>query len=533
MPHIIADVPFVKCHICGMTMEMLSSSHLSKKHGISLQEYNDMFPGVATITLTKELSRRESLSKKAKGRPAPNKGVAASEEQRRKQSETMKAKFQSGEIIHWNLGKTVPEDVRKKISASVSKVEFTEEQKDRINEKRRHTVKTKMHNGWNSPLKGRKITGEALLKSRESIKKAIQAKKSASKQEIQTKCIDYNLTIINELPGNRLELKCNVCESIFNFHSQIFRNSKNIGGKICPTCHPRLTGSSAAEKELAAYVKSLGFTIVENDRSLLPYGMELDIVIPDKKIAIEYNGLYLHSEEINHLPKNLENKRKRVESIGMRLIHIMEDEWLFNQEIVKSRLSQILGINSGSCLHARKLTIKPIDSALRDTFLNEHHIQGKDVAKIRYGAFNGDALVAVMTFKPTNFVKGGDGSVLELSRFAVARGLHIPGIASKLFTHFLREHDPESVISYADSRWSVGNVYKALGFVFSHQTVPNYWYFKPNENIRLHRSNFMKHMLVEQGHDPNKSEFEIMDEMGYYRIYDCGNSVWHWSKYTP
>src|SRR5690606_8296681 len=100
MPHTIADVPFVKCQLCDMTMEMLSSSHLSKKHGISLQEYNDMFPGVATIPLTKELARRTSLSNKAKGRPAHNKGITASEEQRRKQSETMKAKFQSGEILH-------------------------------------------------------------------------------------------------------------------------------------------------------------------------------------------------------------------------------------------------------------------------------------------------------------------------------------------------------------------------------------------------------------------------------------------------
>jgi len=530
MPHIIADIPHITCKLCGAEAEILSSSHLLRKHKLSLQEYNDMFPGEPTITLAKEMSRREAVSAKTKGRPAHNKGVRASDAQRKKQSDNMKAKFQNGYIVHWNLGNSVSPEVRQKISNAISRLEYTDEEREAINAKRRATIKSKVTNGWVSPLKGQKLSGDILAKSRASIRKAAEAKQRTDKDRILSKCSEYNLSILNELPDNRLELKCNNCNSVFNFHSQIFRYSKSVGEKVCPICYPRLTGSSDAEKEVAEFIKSLGVSIIENDRSILPRGMEVDILIPDRNIAIEYNGLYWHSETVSNLPKNLENKRKRVEAKGMRLIHIMEDEWLFKQDIVKSRLAQILGVGERKRLHARTLRIATISSEERDEFLDEHHIQGRDIAKIRYGAFSGNELVAIMTFKPTNFVKGGDGSAMELSRFSVAKGMHIPGIASKLFKKFITDHNPNRVISYADSRWSIGNLYETIGFNFMHQTKPNYWYFKPNERIRYHRSNFMKHILVNDGADPNISEFDIMDSLGYYRIYDCGNSVWEWKR---
>lgn len=529
MPHIIADVPHIICEMCGAQSEMLTSSHLLHKHKISLQKYNELFPDAPTITLAKETARRSAVSLKTKGRVAHNKGVSPSVEQREKQSNTMKNKFRTGDIVHWNLGNSLPDDVKTKISTSLAQHEYSDDELEAINAKRRATIQNRVDAGWVSPLKGKKLNGDALIKSQKSIRMAGDVKRMADRARIIEKCNEYNLTILSELKDNRLNIQCNVCKSVFNFHSQIFRNSKTVGSKVCPTCFPRLTGSSGAEKEVVAFLKSAGVSIVENDRSILPHGMELDIWIPDKNIAIEYNGLYWHSESVSNLAKNLENKRKRLAAKGIRLIHIMEDEWIFKPEIVKSRLMQILNIGTKRRIHARKLSITHINSRERDDFLDENHIQGRDIAKIRYGAFDGSDLVAVMTFKPSNFVKGGDGSVLELSRFAVSKGCHIPGIASRLFNSFIKEHNPDRVISYADSRWSTGNLYSTLGFKFIHQSKLNYWYFKPNERVRLHRSNFMKHILVKNGADASSTEFEIMEGLGYYRIYDCGNSLWEWS----
>ena len=81
----------------------------------------------------------------------------------------------------------------------------------------------------------------------------------------------------------------------------------------------------------------------------------------------------------------------------------------------------------------------------------------------------------------------------------------------------------ESIFTFVDRRYFQGNLYKQLGFEFKGYTKPNYWYYKKNDLIKIHPSNFKKDILVKQGFDPNKTEFEIMDERGFLRIYDCGN----------
>jgi hypothetical protein len=67
-------------------------------------------------------------------------------------------------------------------------------------------------------------------------------------------------------------------------------------------------------------------------------------------------------------------------------------------------------------------------------------------------------------------------------------------------------------------------MYKNLGFDKISQSKPNYWYVI--NDIRHHRFNFRKGILVKQGFDENKTEKEIMLERKIYRIYDCGNIRW-------
>ena len=70
-----------------------------------------------------------------------------------------------------------------------------------------------------------------------------------------------------------------------------------------------------------------------------PY--ELDIYIPSKKIAIEYNGLIWHSEKFKGKVFNYHlNKTENCEKIGIRLIHIFEDEWNEKKEIIKSKFQK-------------------------------------------------------------------------------------------------------------------------------------------------------------------------------------------------
>ena len=112
----------------------------------------------------------------------------------------------------------------------------------------------------------------------------------------------------------------------------------------------------------------------------------------------------------------------------------------------------------------------------------------------------------------------------ELLRFCNKLNTTVVGGASKLFKHFLKEYKPKEVISYCDRRWSEGNLYEMLGFEFSHNSKPNYFYVINGK--RENRFKYRKDILVKEGFDPNKSEHEIMLERGIYRIYDCGCKVY-------
>lgn len=94
---------------------------------------------------------------------------------------------------------------------------------------------------------------------------------------------------------------------------------------------------SSKEKELKDFIKSIGFDYLHTKKIIYPY--ELDLYIPSKNVAIEYNGAYFHSIEQGkpkdyHLNKSLLCREKNI-----RLIHIYDFEDFENQkELLKSLL---------------------------------------------------------------------------------------------------------------------------------------------------------------------------------------------------
>ena len=343
--------------------------------------------------------------------------------------------------------------------------------------------------------------------------------------EIQSLMNILNLELISEYTSydKKIKIKCKKCNSEFESWVSNLRQ----GCSRCPTCFPRLNGISSQEKEVLEFVKSLGsLGILENNKTILEYqedkrkSKELDIYIPSLKIAIEYNGLYSHREDwipdFNyHLNKTIECEKQ-----GIRLIHIFEDEWELKKDIVKSRLKQILNKNDSISLYARKCQIKEISSKEKDEFLEKFHIQGKDTSKVRLGAFYDNKLVSVMTFSHGSISKGfrnKDNSVWELNRFCTKSIYHISGIAGKLLSYFKKNYEWKEIFSYADRRWSQGDLYYKLGFKLDRTTHPNYWYIKGMN--RIHRFNLRK-----RPDEPKElTERELRIQEGYTRIWDCGN----------
>lgn len=278
---------------------------------------------------------------------------------------------------------------------------------------------------------------------------------------------------------------------------------------------------SKGQQAIADYIKSIvpHTDIIMCDKKVLS-GVELDIYLPEFNLAIEYNGLYWHSENRGKHKHYHIDKTNLCENKDIRLIHIFDDEWIKHEGIVKQRLKHMLGGNKKS-LYARKCTITPITSDISNEFLKNNHLQGGDKSSIRLGAYHDGVLVGVMTFSKLRKSLGYKNSIhqYEMVRFST---LGVVGLASKLLKNFIRTYDPIKIITYADRRWSKGNLYEVIGFENKGSTKPNYWYTKKH-NKREHRFKYRKDILVNEGHDPNKTESQIMFDLGYDRIWDCGS----------
>ena len=324
-----------------------------------------------------------------------------------------------------------------------------------------------------------------------------------------------------------LNINCDVCEKKqFELPSPIFRRRKNQGIELCPILNPILVsdGTSDIENDIYLYIKSIySGKIIQNDRSILN-GKEIDIYLPEMNFAIEFNGLYWHSEvykdKMYHQEKTIlcENK-------GIQLIHIWEDDWLDKKDIVKDIIQSKLGMNDK--IPARKCTIKEVSSKESKEFLEKYHIQGNVNASIRIGLYYDDSLVEIATFgKLRNILhSNGQENQYELYRLCSKSGYTVVGGVSKLLTHFIRKYQPKQIVSYANLDISNGNVYNSF-FKKISITSPGYYWSK--DGYKYHRSNFTKHILVKNGYDKNKTEEEIMHELGYYKVYDSGNIKYMW-----
>ena len=111
----------------------------------------------------------------------------------------------------------------------------------------------------------------------------------------------------------------------------------------------------------------------------------------------------------------------------------------------------------------------------------------------------------------------------ELSRFASSQ--YIVGGSAKLLKFFIKKYSPKNIYSYSDNRWTDpnNNMYLKLGFNRMASSSPGYFYTK-DYLVRIHRYNFNKGILKKLGADMNKTEKEIMDDLDYDRIWDCGST---------
>jgi hypothetical protein len=347
--------------------------------------------------------------------------------------------------------------------------------------------------------------------------KMVELNRKRRDSNVSDKTRDLNIKFISAEYSD-YNFECGICLNNFIIHKNMLNDRIRNKNTICTLCNKINSGSNAQEQIIQILSKIYTGKIIKNDRKTIKG--ELDIYLPELNIAIEYNGIYWHSEIYKEENYHI-NKTTMCNEKSIKLIHIWEDEWLLKKEIILSRLINLFG--KSDKIFARKCKVKQLTSEEYRLFLEKTHLQGFVGSKYKIGLVFNDEIVCAMSFgelrKNLGYNKK-EGSY-ELLRYSCKLNTNVVGGASKLLSYFLKNNTCDKIISYADIGWSSGNLYEKLGFKRIKITKPNYFYVKNGK--RYYRFSFRKDVLVSMGEDMNMSETQIMKKNGFYKIYNCGS----------
>lgn len=314
---------------------------------------------------------------------------------------------------------------------------------------------------------------------------------------------------------------CDRCyEKCYTTFTRLHYDRIRLGCITCTKLNPIDRHTSGGENELYEYVREVyGGTIVKNDRSVLG-GQELDIYLPDKKLAFEFNGLYWHSDLYKDKNYHFEKSKSCMEK-GVRLVHIWEDDWRYRRDIVENLISGLLGKHN-TYINARKCSVEKVDAKTARAFCDKYHIQGYVNCAVRYGLFYNGELVMVSLFGKRRRICGGvpKENAWELYRMCSVFGTRVRGGASRLLVHFINDVRPNSIVTFADSCLSDGGVYEKMGFVKDGIVPPSYYWVVGIERVPRYR--FQKSMLDECNDNCDLTEDEVMRSRGCLKIWDAG-----------
>ncbi len=337
-----------------------------------------------------------------------------------------------------------------------------------------------------------------------------------------------DIKLIDEYKGLRTKIEESTQYFVYNFRCDNCGNNftgtfSNHRIPICRVCYPTYK-NNFIHQEIFDFLNQINVKFNDNIRNIIaPY--ELDFYIEKHNIAIELNGNYWHSEIGGGKDRNYHlNKSELCNKLGIKLIHIFEDEWIFKKDIVKSMLLNLIG-KIDNKIYARKCELKEVNSEEGFEFLNNNHIQGAVNFNKAIGLYYDSKLVSLMSFVERK------NNIWELNRFCSSQGFVVVGAFSKLFKYFLKINDNvSSVKTFADCRWSgldyKESVYYKCNFKFKEKIKPRYFYFKQGDYIRrYHRFTFNKQKLIKLHQDKYEnwmSEWDLAQAAKMDRIWDCG-----------
>lgn len=306
------------------------------------------------------------------------------------------------------------------------------------------------------------------------------------------------------------------CGHIKKTNYKYIHNTKT--GK-CPDCS---IVDSEGQNQVIEFIKSLGITnVVKNTREIIS-PKELDIYLPDKRIAVEYNGLYHHCEISGGNKKKTYHldKWKRCLGRGITLYTITDQEWLHQRSQVEAGLKSVLN-KVMHVIDAEKCSVLEIKHNTATKFHAQNSINYNEIHGTHIGILYSNDLIACMSFSDTsllNYSVKQNYTVTNGPQVAFAYYTDLTGITT--ITSSLRIEEPSL------------NILPLLGFMEVKHTRPNLLYYNKKYHT-LHRPTELQqdklpHLLPV--FEADISYLENLRVNKYDRYFDCGNKIYVWRK---
>lgn len=284
----------------------------------------------------------------------------------------------------------------------------------------------------------------------------------------------------------------------------------------CFSCSPK---ESKAQLEVLHFVQSLGLDVASNDRTAIA-PKELDVWVPSRRFAVEYNGLYWHSAAVLADPAYHDSKARACAAAGIRLLSVYEDEWRDRRALVESMIRHRLGLSARGP-SARRCTVAELTSRQVQGFFGANHLEGHARSRVAFGLVGptGDLLAAMSLRRP--FHRRYADS-LEVARSCCLAGASVAGWLGRLTAAaraWSRAHGVARLVTYVDGRVGQGRAYDEAGWsLLSSSSSPRFWW-----TDHVNRFNRFQYKADKAN---SLTQAQVADRAGVVQIFGCSNTLW-------
>jgi hypothetical protein len=491
-----------------------------------IRGHNANIYSIYSVEEAKEIS--EKRKKALKGKRSWAKGLTKETDERiakgaKATSIGRKKAFDEGKIRIWSKGLTKESDERVAKMAESIKEDFSVGKRISWNKDLTQDIDERIAKK-NQELRKRFADGEITSwhsgKTVEDDPRIMKFWEHRSRDEYASKLKWSDDEIVDQLKNNKRLILQSIIDYKNNRTNSIHVRCANCCNEStisllraktdhCQSCTPV---GSMGQNEIADFIESLGFVIGRNVRGIIGKN-EIDIYVPQKKLAIEFNGMYWHSEAANKTKNYHQGKSASCKLIGISLFHVFEDEWRDKRKIVKSMLMNKLGVTPRK-LNARSLTIATLKTSERRKFFEENHIDGDVAATHAICLKLNDEIVFAMSIRKP-FHKKYNGQY-EIARCCAANYTVVRGAISRLMKYAKLSVNDAQIITYVDTRFGGdGNGYVNAGMRLIDETTPRFWW--TDFRNRFNRFKFKANKRL------NLSENDVAEIAGVSKIWGCKN----------